>query len=88
MRFEPGSATAATISNGLQFGLVLNHDGGIWIWRWHGQALFAQDLSVIGHAPTRFVQTVFDRMTDAGESLQVSRVKSKKIGILGRLDNE
>ena len=43
---------------------------------------------MIGHSPTRFVQTIFNRVTDTGEPIQIGRIKAKKIWIFGSFDNE
>jgi hypothetical protein len=50
--------------------------------------VLAQHLHVICHSPTRLVKAIFDRVADAGEALQVGRVKAKKIRLLGCLDDK
>src|SRR2546425_223919 len=59
---------------------------GIGPWDW--QALLAQGPGMIGHSPTRFVQTIFNRVTDTSEPIQIGRIKAKKIWIFGSFDNE
>jgi len=65
-------AVAAIVSSRLQFALVLNDDRRIWIQRWNRQALITHHLRVISHSPARFVETIFDGMTDSGKSFQIS----------------
>src|SRR5437867_6882144 len=43
---------------------------------------------MVGHSPTRFVETIFNRVTDTGEPIQIGRIKAKKIWIFGSFDNE
>ena len=73
---------------GRGFSLIANDDRRVCAGPGNGQVPLGEKFQVFLHSPTGLIQTIFNRVADAGKPFQVRRVGTEEVRLVGRFNDQ